>query len=58
VNDADFTRLADAVLQLAQAFDESALDCDNGFRSEGVLEVELEPGGKPIVSRHGPAREI
>jgi CyaY protein len=59
VEDTEFTRLADEVLQhIAQAFDQADIDADSSLRGEGVLEVEFEQGGRIIINRHAAAREL
>jgi CyaY protein len=59
VNDSEFNRLADAQLQrIAQAFDDAGVDCDSGFKGEGVLEIEFDDGAKLIINRHAAAQEI
>jgi CyaY protein len=59
VNESEFNRLAEAALaRVAQAFDDSGIDCDSGFKGEGVLEVEFDDGAKLVVNRHAAAQEI
>ena len=59
VNESEFNRLADETLQrIARALDDAAVDCDSGFKGEGVLEVEFADGARLIINRHAAAREI
>jgi CyaY protein len=59
VNESEFNRLADAELaRVAQAFDDSGIDCDTGFKGEGVLEVEFADGAKLVINRHAAAQQI
>lgn len=59
MNESEFNQLGDDALQrIAQAFDDSGLNCDTGFKGEGVLEIEFDDGGKLIINRHAAAREI
>ncbi len=57
MTETEFQARADAVLfSIGDALDESALDCDWEV-SEGILTIDLK-GGKVIVNRHAPNREI
>ena len=60
--DTDFRAAADATLAaigaaLDRALDASDADCDWSL-VDGILEVACEDGGKVIVNRHAPNREI
>jgi CyaY protein len=58
MTESEFNELADAVFQrIEQAIDDSHADID--YDSNGsVLEMEFADGGKLIVNRHVPNREI
>jgi CyaY protein len=58
MTEGEFNQLADAVFQrIEQAIDDSGADID--YDSNGtVMEMEFEDGGKVIVNRHVPNREI
>ena len=60
--ESEFTARADAALErIAQAIDAAlaASDVDGDWSlNDGILEVEWEDGGKMIVNRHVPNREI
>jgi CyaY protein len=59
MNDTEFTQLADAELaRIASAIDRAGIECDCSLRQDGVLDIELDQGGKIIVNRHAAAREI
>jgi CyaY protein len=59
VNESEFNRAAEATLaRIAQAFDDAGVDCDSGFKGEGVLEIEFDDGAKLIINRHAAAQEI
>jgi CyaY protein len=59
MTDADFESLADAALDAIEAaLESSGLDADFDRKGDGVLEIEFARGGKLIVNRHRPAREI
>ncbi len=55
----EFDSLADtALMRIAQAADESGVDCDCEIKGEGVLELEFPNGSRIIVNRHSAAQEI
>jgi CyaY protein len=59
MNETEFSERADDCLRrLADAVEASGVDADCSFKGDGVLEIELERGGKIIVNRHTAAREI
>ncbi len=54
-----FNAIAEAELQaIAQAIDDSGVDCDAEFKASGVLEVGFEDGTRMVINRHSAAREI
>ena len=54
-----FNAVSEAELQaIAQAIDDSGIDCDAGFKASGVLEVTFEDGTRMVINRHSAAREI
>lgn len=54
-----FNAIAEAELQaIAQAIDDSGVDCDAEFKASGVLEVGFEDGTRMVINRHTAAREI
>src|SRR3954466_8833029 len=62
ISDSDFLRAADATLDaigraLDAALAHSDADVDWNL-NDGILSIEPEGGGKPIVNRHVPNREI
>ena len=59
MNETEFNARAEGVLAaVIRALEASGVDCDCEFKGDGVLELEFQDGGKIIVNRHGPAREI
>jgi CyaY protein len=59
MNDADFDRLASAVLQqIERQLEGSGVDADFELKEGGVLEIEFADRSKVIVNRHAAAREI
>ncbi|MEP7061089.1 MAG: iron donor protein CyaY [Betaproteobacteria bacterium] len=62
ITDTAFIAATDQVLaQIGRALDDAlaASDADVDWTiSEGILEIECEDGGKVIVNRHAPNREI
>jgi len=59
MNETEYINSANAMLEnVAAAIEAAELDCDCGFKSEGMLEIEFENGSKVIVNRNTPAREI
>jgi CyaY protein len=58
VTESEFKKAADTVFhRIEQALDASDTDID--YDSDGtILEMEFEDGGKVIVNRHAPTREI
>jgi len=55
----EFDSMADATLErIAQALDESGVDCDCETKGAGVLELEFADAGRIIVNRHSAAQEI
>jgi CyaY protein len=59
MDESEFTKRADATLQrLADAIEAADVDADCSFKGDGVLEVDLDDGGRLIINRHGAAREI
>lgn len=55
----EFERLAVFALQrLEQALEASGADLDIETKGDGLIEIEFADGGKLIVNRHSPAREI
>ena len=59
MTETEFINIANAMLEkIAVAVDGDALDCDCGFKGEGILEIEFDDGAKMIVNRNLPAREI
>ena len=59
MNETEFNARAEGTLAaIVRALEASRADCDCEFKGDGVLELEFEDGGKIIVNRHGPAREI
>ncbi len=58
MTEGEFNELADAVFaRIEQAIDDSDADID--YDSNGtVIEIEFEDGGKIVVNRHVPNREI
>jgi CyaY protein len=59
MNESEFNACAEGALAaIVRALEASAVECDSGFKGEGVLELEFEGRSKIIVNRHGPAREI
>ncbi|WP_028535045.1 iron donor protein CyaY [Paludibacterium yongneupense] len=58
MNETEFLDASDAVLEKIQtALDEAQIDVDYQ-QNGGVLELEFADGGKIIVNRHLPNREI
>ena len=62
LNDSDFIAAADATLDaIGRALDDalarSDVDLDWNL-NDGILTIEADDGGKLIVNRHGPNREI
>jgi len=56
--ESDFVALADRVLgAIAAALDQGDADVDWTL-NDGVLTIDCGPGGKFIVNRHQPSREI
>jgi CyaY protein len=56
--ESDFVALADSVLAaIAAALDAGDADVD-GTLNDGVLTIDCGAGGKIIVNRHQPSREI
>lgn len=54
-----FNAIAEAELQaIAQAIDDSGVDCDAEFKASGVLEVGFQDGTRMVINRHSAAREI
>ena len=54
-----FNAIAEAELQaIAQAIDDSGVDCDAEFKASGVLEVGFGDGTRMVINRHSAAREI
>lgn len=54
-----FNTAAERELQaIAQAIDDSGIDCDAEFKSSGVLELGFEDGTRMVINRHTAAREI
>ncbi len=59
MNETEFINGANAMLEnIATAIDAAELDCDCGFKGEGILEIEFDKGSKVIINRNTPAREI
>lgn len=59
MNETEFIITANAMLDsIANAIDAAGLDCDCGFKGEGILEIEFDDGAKVIINRNTPAREI
>ena len=59
MDDKEFSALADSILARIEAsLEASGADIDFELAAGGVLEIEFVDGGKIIVNRHGPAREI
>ncbi len=57
--ESEFERLAVFALQrLEQALEASGADLDIETKGDGLIEIEFADGGKLIVNRHSPAREI
>ena len=55
----EFDSMADATLaRIAQALDESGIDCDCEPKGAGVLELEFANATRIIVNRHSVAQEI
>jgi CyaY protein len=55
----EFNSLTDTVLmRIAQALDESEVDCDCETKGEGVLELEFSNRSRIVVNRHSVAQEI
>jgi CyaY protein len=54
-----FNTAAEQELQaIAQAIDDSGIDCDAEFKASGVLELGFEDGTRMVINRHTAAREI
>jgi CyaY protein len=54
-----FNIVAEQELQaIAQAIDDSGIDCDAEFKASGVLELLFEDGTRMVINRHTAAREI
>ena len=59
MNETEFINNANAMLEnIATAIDAAELDCDCGFKGDGILEIEFDDGAKVIINRNIPAREI
>lgn len=59
MNETDYIHSANAILEnIAIAIDAAELDCDCGFKGEGILEIEFDNGSKVIINRNTAAREI
>ena len=59
MNDSEFARLADLVLQRIEAgLDTTGADLDFAMVASGVLEIEFAERSKIIVNRHAAAKEI
>jgi CyaY protein len=59
MTDGEFEALADAALAAVERAVEAAeLDVDLERKGSGVLELDFGDGGRMIVNRHAPAREI
>ncbi len=59
MNETEFINNANAIIEkIAAAIDAGELDCDCGFKGEGILEIEFDDGAKVIINRNTPAREI
>ena len=55
----EFDSMADATLErIAQALDESGVDCDCEPKGDGVLELEFPDASRIIVNRQSAAQEI
>jgi len=54
-----FNAAAEQELQaIAQAIDDSGIDCDAEFKASGVLELGFDDGTRMVINRHTAAREI
>ncbi len=59
MEEGEFNTLAEGELgAIAQAVDDSGVDCDAEFKATGVLEITFASGERMIVNRHTAAREI
>ena len=59
MKETEFINSANAMLErIAAAIDGAGLDCDCGFKGEGILEIEFDDGARVIVNRNTAAREI
>jgi len=59
MNETEFISNANQMLEkIATGIDAAGLDCDCGFKGEGILEIEFDDGAKVIINRNTPAREI
>ena len=57
--ESEFVSLADRVLaDIEKALDASGRDLDYATVGSGVLEIELDDGGKIVVNRHAAMQEI
>ena len=59
MNESEFQTLADAALKrIETGLENSDADLDFAMVSAGVLEIEMNNGGKIIVNRHAAAQEV
>src|SRR4051794_24911689 len=59
LSESQFVEVADASLRaLLEAIEASGIDADCSFKGDGVLDIDLDEGGRIIVNRHAAAREI
>ena len=59
MNDSEFIELADQTLdQIECAVEASGANIDCSLVGSGVLELELEDGGKIVVNRHAVSKEL